>query len=138
MTTGNLKRCFHIFIYPCYHLNGPLPESVSFIANIWLSPDTTSTETLQSTWPIKMYCTPCVSKGQNDTEYVHVQLANALQHWRRSYVRGQLKCWLLGEIYREARDIYTYNWTNCTNKLRNACTRVNNYMFITTLHIRWS
>ena len=35
-------------------------------------------------------------------------------------------------------NIYTYKWTNCTNNLRNACTRVNNYMFITTLHIRWS
>ena len=28
--------------------------------------------------------------------------------------------------------------THCTNKLRNACTRVNNYMFITTLDKRWS
>ena len=29
--------------------------------------------------------------------------------------------------------IYTYKLTNCTNKLRNASTRLNNYIFITTL-----
>ena len=34
--------------------------------------------------------------------------------------------------------IYTYKLTNCTNKLRNASTRVNNYIFITTLDKRWS
>ena len=34
--------------------------------------------------------------------------------------------------------IYTYKLTNCTNKLRNASTRVNNYMIITTLDIRRS
>ena len=34
--------------------------------------------------------------------------------------------------------IYTYKLTNCTNKLRNASTRVNNYICITTLDKRWS
>ena len=34
--------------------------------------------------------------------------------------------------------IYTYKWTNCTNKLRNACTKVNDENFITTLDKRWS
>ena len=35
-------------------------------------------------------------------------------------------------------NIYTYKLTNWTNKLRNASTRVNNYIFITTLDNRWS
>mgnify|MGYP003691535241 CR=1 FL=1 len=32
--------------------------------------------------------------------------------------------------------MHTYKLTNCINKLRNASTRVNNYMFITTLDKR--
>ena len=34
--------------------------------------------------------------------------------------------------------IYTYKWTNCTNKLQNACIRVNNYIFITTTLINYN
>ena len=36
----------------------------------------------------------------------------------------------------QSYNIYTYKLTNCTNKLRNASTRVNNYIFITTLDKR--
>ena len=45
---------------------------------------------------------------------------------------------LLESIDIQCKIIYTYKLTNCTNKLRNACTGVNNYMFNTILDKRWN